>query len=178
MSIDDAARDASKLATEEHRIQVRRLIKMVVTALEERAQHHDDSKLEQPELDLFAEWGPKLGEVEYGSHEYKRALEKMGVALKHHYEHNRHHPEYYLRGVDDMTIVDLVEMVCDWKASTLRLVNGSFVGSLEINRKRFNLSCQLVHILENTAVLFEGDGVEEEDKRMVMGSLPWGKVSG
>ena len=34
-------------------------------------------------------------------------------ALQHHYQKNRHHPEAFERGVDGMTLVDLVEMVCE-----------------------------------------------------------------
>jgi len=31
----------------------------------------------------------------YGSDEYKECLKQMGVALRHHYLHNRHHPEFW-----------------------------------------------------------------------------------
>lgn len=53
-------------------------------------------------------------------------------------------------GVNGMTLLDLVEMFCDWKAATERHKDGSLKRSIEINRERFNLSPQLAAILENT----------------------------
>ncbi len=80
----------------------------------------------------------------------------MKVALDHHYAQNRHHPEHYKNGIDDMTLVDLVEMLCDWKAATLKHNDGNILRSLEINSKRFNMSPQVYNILKNTVEqLFE-----------------------
>jgi hypothetical protein len=179
MAVDETAREASKQATNSHRNQVRVLLSKFAAALQNRGQHHDDSKLEQPELDLFAEWGPKLGEMEYGSEEYKGALAQMGVALTHHYEHNSHHPEHFENGVDGMTLIDLVEMVCDWKASTQRVKSGDFIGSLETNRKRFNLSPQLTRIVANTAdFLDETDDPKMPGEERPTKGIPWGKSAG
>lgn len=94
--------------------------------------------------------------MEYGSEQYKDALEKMGEALQHHYEHNRHHPEHFIDGVDGMTLIDLIEMACDWYASSLRMKDGDFLKALEVQKKRFNLDTQLVTILANTIVFFKG----------------------
>jgi len=157
MMVDDEARNRSKEATRKHIDKVRSLILKVTSELNERGRTHDLSKLEEPELSLFAEWGPKVKFMEYGSQEYKEALEKMGEVLQHHYEHNRHHPEHHGEaGVDGMNLVDLIEMVCDWMASSQRAKDGDFMASLEHNRKRFNLTPQLVRIIANTAELLEG----------------------
>jgi len=179
MAVDDAARNASMQATQDHRFHVRAFMLKLVAELRNRADLHDESKLEQPELDLFAEWGPKLGQMEYGSDEYKAALKEMGVALDHHYKHNRHHPEHHENGVDGMNLLDLIEMIVDWKASTMRVKDGNFMESLEMNRKRFNLSPQLTRIIANTADFFE-----QSDEPKVPGhdrptaGLPWGKTAG
>lgn len=53
-------------------------------------------------------------------------------------------------GVDGMDLMDLAEMLCDWKAATLRHDDGDIMMSIEINTERFGLSPQLVHILRNT----------------------------
>ena len=45
-----------------------------------------------------------------------------------------------LSGVNDMTLVDLVEMLADWKAATERHDDGDLAKSLEIQRERFGLS--------------------------------------
>lgn len=54
-------------------------------------------------------------------------------------------------GVDGMTLLDVLEMLIDWKAATERMKNGGDIRkSLEINRERFKLSPQLTAILANT----------------------------
>ena len=115
-----------------------------------RAQDHDDSKLESPEKELFDEMTPILEKVEYNSPEYKESLEKLKPALDHHYMVNSHHPQHYPNGVNDMTLLDIVEMYCDWKAAVLRTKNGDINKSIDINADRFEMSPQLVQIFKNT----------------------------
>lgn len=138
--------------TLDHIAKVQTQIGYVVTDLIERANQHDRSKLLPPEKEVFDRVTPKLQTLTYGSDEYKASLAEMGPALKHHYNHNSHHPEFYTRGVDDMTLMDLIEMLCDWRAASMRHANGSIAKSLEINRSRFEISDQLFHVLENTAL--------------------------
>jgi len=78
-------------------------------------------------------------------------LSAMGVALKHHYGENRHHSEHFEHGIDDMNLIDIIEMFCDWYAATVRHENGDIFASLNINKVRFNLSDQLFNIFNNTA---------------------------
>jgi hypothetical protein len=49
-----------------------------------------------------------------------------------------------------MTLIDLCEMIADWKAATLRHANGDIAKSLEINQKRFKYTDELKQILLNT----------------------------
>ena len=79
----------------------------------------------------------------------------MKPALDHHYAKNKHHPEHYPDGINDMTLVDLVEMFADWKAATMRHNDGNLLKSIEINTKRFNIDKQLAQIFVNTAKLFD-----------------------
>lgn len=138
--------------TKRHIEAVRNLLAIVVLDLAKRSQDHDASKLQEPEKSMFDEYTPKLRALTYGSDEYKSCLVKMGEALKHHYENNSHHPEHYENGVDDMDLMDVVEMLCDWIAASRRHADGSVRDSLIINRDRFKLSPQLYKILCNTAV--------------------------
>ena len=98
----------------------------------ERSTCHDRSKTESPELETFNEFTPKLKDATYGSDEYKGFLTSMKVALDHHYANNRHHPEFFENGINGMTLVDLLEMLCDWKAATERMDNGDLDKSLQI----------------------------------------------
>lgn len=143
------------LDTRKHISKVCVFLTRISGELMERGFTHDLSKLEEPELSMFAEWGPRLANLEYGTPEYKEAIARMGEGLKNHHQGNRHHPEFYQNGVDGMNLVDLIEMVCDWAAAGHRTKNGSFAQSLEVNRERFGLNPQLVSILRNSAHLFD-----------------------
>jgi len=141
--------------TWKHINNVGKFIDKIRDVLETRALDHDVSKLKEPELDIFAEYGPKLEDTTYGSDEYKKFLKEMKPALDHHYKNNQHHPEYHKNGIDDMNLVDIVEMFCDWLAAGQRHKDGDAMKSIEINTDRFKISPQLVSILKNTVKLLE-----------------------
>jgi hypothetical protein len=91
--------------------------------------------------------------TEYGSKEYFEQLKELAPALEEHYQINPHHPEHFpSRGIRGMNLIDLMEMMCDWLASTKRQKNGDIFKSIEINQKRFGYSDELKDILENTAM--------------------------
>lgn len=131
---------------------VRWRLAQVRRALFERGDAHDKSKFFSPEKEVFDEVTPKLKSLTYGSDEYKAALVEMGPALQHHYANNSHHPEHWANGIDDMSLLDAVEMICDWKAASERHADGDMLKSLEINRERFRISDQLYAILRNTVI--------------------------
>ena len=141
--------------TIEHIINVRKYMSFTRDELIDRSVKHDQSKLESPEKEIFNEYTPKLSQVTYGSDEYKGYLKEMKIALDHHYLANRHHPEHFENGVNDMNLIDLIEMLCDWKAATLRHDDGDIYKSIEINKKRFDISNELTDILYNTVKLLE-----------------------
>lgn len=141
--------------TQKHINTVSKFINVFVSQLLKRANEHDESKLDTPEFEAFAEYTPKLSKLKYDSPEYKESLKGLDEALSHHYAKNRHHPEHYPNGVDGMTLVDLIEMIADWKSSTLRMHEGNLLKSIEINAQRFNMSPQLTEIFKNTVDLLE-----------------------
>jgi hypothetical protein len=149
-TIEDCKRD-----TMDHIGQVREFMNICIRDLEDRAIKHDQSKLESPEIDIFTEYTPKLKNSTYGSDEYKAFLAGMGEALKHHYEHNSHHPEHYENGIRGMNLLDIIEMFCDWKAATMRHNDGDIRKSIEMNKERFGYSDDLMSIFMNTVTLFD-----------------------
>lgn len=140
----------SKQDTCEHINKVAEFIVTLSLKLYERMNTHDLSKLKEPEKLIFDEYTPKLAKTTYGSDEYKGYLKEMNVALEHHYAENRHHPEHFVDGIKGMTLVDLCEMIADWKAATLRHETGDIIKSIELNQKRFGYSDELKLILINT----------------------------
>ncbi len=133
-----------------HIKRVNELLLLFAKNLMDRAVCHDNSKLQEPEKPLFDKMTPLLKDLTYGSEKYKKSLAELKPALDHHYSHNSHHPEHYKNGVDGFTLVDLVEMFCDWKAASERHANGDIFKSIQINKDRFGMSAQLAKIFENT----------------------------
>lgn len=121
-----------------------------ITELHERGEIHDASKLQSPEREVYAENFSVLAKTVYGSPEYDALLVRVKPAIEHHYARNRHHPEFHKNGIDDMDLVDLMEMISDWAASTKKNKNGNVHKSIEINTKRFGMAPQLAKIFTNT----------------------------
>jgi len=136
--------------TLKHVNEVRANLWKLIQELGERGKVHDASKFESPEREIYAEALPKLGKTVYGSPEYKQLLEESKPAIEHHYAFNRHHIEHWPRGIRDMDLVDVVELLCDWTAATKRNKNGNIHKSIELNTERYKLSPELVDILRNT----------------------------
>lgn len=146
-----------QVETIKHIEKVRHYIKIFTDALTNRGIRHDASKLESPELEVFTEVTPRLAALTYGSEEYDASLKEIQVALTHHYALNRHHPEHFTRGIEDMTLIDIMEMLCDWKAASLRQHDGNLLKSIELNAQRFGYDDQLKKIFINTAKLIDED---------------------
>lgn len=146
---------ACNYETSLHINRVHHYINMVVKELLDRSVIHDKSKLESPEVELFTTVTDKLAGVTYGSDEYKGFLKELGPALEHHYAKNRHHPEHHPNGIEDMNLIDLIEMFCDWKAATERHNDGNLLKSIKHNATRYSMNPQLVKIFENTADFIE-----------------------
>ncbi len=148
---------AANAGTQEHIDKVRKYLRILAVELLKRGEKHDASKLSDDERPTFAEYTPKLKGMTYGSDEYNECLERMQEALTHHYAKNRHHPEHYANGVSGMNLIDIVEMFCDWFASSQRCSDGNIIKSIENNRVRFELDQQVADILQNTAEMLDGE---------------------
>lgn len=138
--------------TADHIRRVGNYMAKAAASIATRAVNHDASKWSAAEWPSFARVTQRLAGLTYGSPEYKASLKEIKPAIDRHYEGNSHHPEHYKdNGIDGMSLFDLIEMLCDWKAAGERHADGSIEMSLGHNRERFNISPQLHSILENTA---------------------------
>lgn len=143
---------ATNFETMLHIERVRNLLNICVIELLKRGEEHDQSKLDSPEVDALTKATSRLHSLTYGSKEYEENKNdpELKHALEHHYANNRHHPQFYKNGVDDMNLIDIIEMFIDWTASSERHHNGNPRKSIEINKEKFNISNQLAKIMENT----------------------------
>lgn len=140
----------SRVATHEHIKQVQWFLAQIIRDLLDRSLVHDQSKLRPPEVELFDEYTDKLADTTYGSPEYQEYLEKIRPALEHHYARNRHHPEHFPGGVGDMNLLDVIEMIADWKAASLRHHDGNILKSIQHNQQRFGYGDDVKRLLVNT----------------------------
>src|SRR5262245_52464831 len=85
--------------------------------LVERARVHDASKF-GPEERIPYVWLTEYHRCRRNGEpfDYPPGIaEKVKLAIRHHVSTNRHHPEFHA-DPNDMSEVDLIEMVCDWTA--------------------------------------------------------------
>ncbi|HIE99976.1 MAG TPA: hypothetical protein EYG03_13240 [Planctomycetes bacterium] len=86
-------------------------------ALSERAKEHDLSKF-GPEERIPYIWLTEFHRCRQIGvpFDYPVGLEeRVRVAIQHHVTSNRHHPDFHV-DPNQMSEVDLIEMVCDWTA--------------------------------------------------------------
>ena len=113
---------------------------------------HDYSKFSTFEARGFGEELPKLRESSYGEADYHALLEHTQPILTHHYRYNRHHPEHFPDGYTNMSLLDIVEMLCDWQASVKKHQDGDIVKSIDYCQQRFGMSDDISNILRNTVI--------------------------
>ena len=116
--------------------------------LKERADNHDNSKYSNEEKDVF-ENVDNIKREDFDSYEQYFSYTKPLIqkALDHHYANNRHHPEHFKNGVEDMNLLDILEMVADWESSASCR---NTILDTDYSFKRFNIEPQLQKIILNT----------------------------
>ena len=158
LDIDDHNRTIDSTAnTLKHRHQVQSALNLIISDLIHRGLKHDQSKLEEPEksaLDRFEYLNVVKGPAPFGSEEYKWRTSLLET--KHHFANNRHHPQYFEYGINDMNLSDIVEMLCDWRAASHRDGDKPCI-HLSASCDHFSISNQLRFILENTCRQLDWD---------------------
>lgn len=117
-----------------------------------RGNEHDLSKYEKEEYPVYEQFTAEFAKHPFGSEGYNKIKEAMASAIQHHYQHNRHHPEHFPDGIEGMNLVDLLEMICDWKSATQNHPEtpGDMGKSLQVAIQKYNISPQLAKVLYNT----------------------------
>lgn len=136
--------------TKSHITDVRSILDKVSKEISLRGKYHDYSKLSSEELSVFQNVLDGKQNAKYGTPEYDQVKVKLAPALEHHYRENRHHPEHFSQGIAGMTLIDLLEMIADWKAATKRHKDDNIMRSIEINVRKYNIDKQLQSIILNT----------------------------
>ena len=115
-----------------------------------RAAIHDDSKFRRDEFEAYAECADEFDQHPFNSQEERALREKLYPAMSLHKQRNRHHPEHFENGMTGMNLIDLLEMLCDWKSASERTPGDSIRTALPILKEKYNISPQLMNVLTNT----------------------------
>lgn len=127
--------------------------------LDDRAYYHDKSKFSDEEevpYTWLTEYHRDKGQGVL--FKYPEGMEELvDKAIKYHYEHNDHHPEYYVN-IESMEHPALVEMVCDWTAmaqevkqnnGSARLWADKYIGSKYLfNEDQITVICNAIGTLD------------------------------
>jgi hypothetical protein len=139
-----------------HRQRVFNLMSRLSQEVMRRGNDHDESKLGPEELPHYIATIDEFEQHAYGSDGYHKAKESLGPAVLHHYKHNRHHPEHFGGDIGKMNLVDLLEMLADWKSATQNHPEkpGNMAKSISLAVDKYKISPELSRILYNTAIDF------------------------
>lgn len=135
--------------TQEHIYNVQKLLNKFANILKQKGKTHDQSKLEEPEVYGWAAMDLEP-HYEYGSYEYYDKLRRFSEVFKHHYRVNSHHPEHFVNPEHEMTLIDMVEMLCDWFAYKQDIPIREGVKLIREQCDRFGFSDTIRSLLTNT----------------------------
>ena len=152
--------------TEEHIDRVRRCLVAMSSVneyadeLKERARIHDASKYESNERIPYI-WLTEFHRCRRGGEPfaYPDGMEDLvRSAIDHHVTTNRHHPEFHA-DPNDMTDVDVIEMVCDWTAMSQEFgqdggsargwANKTIGNRLHLNEERKQFVYAMIDLLDS-----------------------------
>ena len=133
-----------------HVSEVSENIETIASELRKRGIAHDRTKFQSLEFDAFVSTRDKFKKANYGTPEYQECVDIVKPAVDHHHANNKHHTGFHANGINDMTLVDIVEMIADWKAAERRSPDKKLVDTLDYAFSKYGIGVQLGRILKNT----------------------------
>lgn len=159
-----------------HKLRVKQWMNVFINELKRRADIHDNSKLEEPELSGWKAMD-KEPRYKYGTPEYNDKVNRYKWLMELHWRRNRHHPEYWQIWEEkkDRDLLDYIEMLIDWLSYTDRKMSYTQARNLvkrQISRYHMNdltdeinnppMSQLLLNTLSNYFVTIGGPNVDDE----------------
>lgn len=130
--------------------EVQENLEVISSKLKQRGLAHDRTKLQELEFDGFVSTREKFKKANYGSPEYQECIELTKPAVEHHYANNRHHTGFHKNGIDDMTLIDIIEMIADWRAAARRSPDKTLEDTLDYAIKKYKIEPQLAKVIIKT----------------------------
>lgn len=133
----------------QHKKTVKERLLFLADELYKRAYNHDDSKLQLPELQWLIDMD-KEPRYAYGTPEYFDKMKRWDKFFKSHYKNNRHHPDHFPNGINDMNLADLCEYIVDIISYYKELHVNVALDTVNKQQQRFGFDEQITQILKNT----------------------------
>ncbi|EGC28246.1 hypothetical protein DICPUDRAFT_85639 [Dictyostelium purpureum] len=124
--------------------------------LKERGDLHDASKYEPPEIEPYI-WLTWYHHCKHCNIDFKYpdGVEKLvKEGCDHHLHCNRHHPESH-SDPNEMSVLDIVEMVCDWSAISQELNQGSCINYVKQHISKWSFSNEKLNFIFKTITEFD-----------------------
>ncbi len=137
-----------------HVSEVSENMEVIASELRKRGIAHDRTKFQSLEFDAFVSTREQFKKANYGTPEYQACVDAVKPAVDHHHQNNQHHTGFHPNGVSDMSLIDLAEMVADWKAAERRSPDKKLVDTLDYAFNKYGIGEQLGRILKNTLMSF------------------------
>lgn len=125
-------------------------LEAIASDLRRRGILHDLTKFDELEFTTFCSTREKFKKADYGSEEYAECTRLAKPAVDHHYKNNRHHTGYHEKGILGMNLLDILEMVADWKAASKRSPNLTFKDSLPKAFEKYKIPEAIQEVILNT----------------------------
>jgi len=139
----------------QHKKAISDIMYKLADMIRKRADAHDDSKLDSTEFNKWSLNYLPESKRNLDNKEFKKTFEKLGEVREIHYSKNRHHLEFFNGDIKKINIIDLLEIICDWIASTANQDKGNLRLTIERAKERFKFSKEIEHIILNTLELLE-----------------------
>jgi len=146
----------------DHQERVASTMRDISNDIEDRGDSHDSSKFSEEEYLGFVELFGADFSMDVRSKEYQDIVTNAKTScIQAHYKNNRHHPEHHAN-VADMTLLDLIEMVCDWKGASKSLRHkGGFRDNLAYLKQRKGLTEGQCFVVDLIVAWIDPEGEHE-----------------
>lgn len=152
-----------------HKRAVQRWMQKFSLVLMDRGEKHDNSKLQEPEFSYWCKMDEEP-RYRYGTKEYKDKIERYRPLFEIHWKANRHHPEYFNYHFDDVDLIDLIEMLCDWLSYRDKLSYTEASDLVHQQCQRYGFSEEkeflLLNTLKNHFIYFGGVFSPEHEEQI------------
>ena len=147
-----------------HVSEVQENLEIMASELRKRGFAHDRTKFQETEFDAFCSTREKFKKANYGSPEYQECIDIIKPAIDHHYQNNRHHTKYHKNGFRDMTLIDVLEMIADWKAAARRSPDKPhLIDTLNDAFKKYEIGEEMQGFIRRTVYALWQEGKEVEN---------------